>query len=182
MNLITPWKVQLACVNLSAHVDIEALAAEIHALHCASPRESKVPYTVTPEEFPEICQARDGIITEVVTDYIKQVFDHDPKNLRIDTFGKAFEKYQDLGAHLHGNSNVTSVFYPYGSPSGMLVFDPRGNASRGYPRPVRDGHFGNFYIQPEPGDLWIMPSYVEHSVSPVQEDLRLSMINDYFFD
>lgn len=181
MKTYEPWKTVIAHVNLAHRVDLEAIATEIHALHCASPRESKTPYTVTPEEFPVICQFRDDVVTGEIQKYIEQHFGVVAQYLTIDTFGKWFEKGTHLDAHLHGNSNVTSVFYPYGYDSGMLVNDPRFNACRGYPRSVRDTHFGNFFVAPEAGDLWIMPSYVQHSVPPVSEDLRVSLINDFHF-
>lgn len=182
MQLLTPWSVQIGRINLSDHINADEIATEIHTLHLVSPRESTTPYQVNAEEFPVICAARDGIIAEVVTEYINQVFNHRAQNLKIDTFGKAFEKHEGLDAHLHGNSNVTSVYYPYASDSGIRFFDPRGNASRGYPRSIRDSHFGEVYIQPKAGDLLIIPSYVAHSVAQASEDVRLSLINDFFFD
>lgn len=181
MEFHEPWKTMIARVNLAEHVDLEAIATEIHALHCASPRESTTIYPVTPEEFPVICQFRDDVVTGVIREYILRTFGVLAEELTIDTFGKWFERGSHLDAHLHGNSNVTSVFYPYEYNSGMLVNDPRFNACRGYPRHVRDAHFGNFFVAPQAGDLWIMPSYVQHSVPPVSEDLRVSLINDYHF-
>lgn len=181
MELFEPWKVQIARVNLADQVDLEALANEIFLLHNASPRESKTPYTVTPEEFPLICKFRDGLVTQVVSEYILRQFGVTPQNLTIDTFGKWFEKGTELGDHLHGNSCVTSVFYPYDYNSGMLLNDPRFNASRGYSRRVRDEHFGSMFVAPKAGDLWILPSYVQHNVPTVSEDLRVSLINDYYF-
>ena len=182
MQLLTPWSVQIGRININDRIIVEDIATEIHTLHLVSPREATVPHKATPEEFPAICSARDGVIKEAVQDYIRKVFGHEPKNLKIDTFGKAFEKYEGLDAHLHGNSNVTTVYYPYASNSGIRLFDPRGNASRGYPRSIRDSHFGELYIQPEAGDLLIIPSYVAHSVTAAEEHVRLSLINDFFFD
>lgn len=182
MQLLTPWAVQIGRVNIGHCIDADAIATEIHTLHLVSPRESTTPYQVNEEEFPVICAARDEVIAKEVRHYIARVFGHNAENMKIDTFGKAFEKYEGLDAHLHGNSNVTTVYYPYGSESGIRFFDPRGNASRGYPRKIRDSHFGELYIQPEAGDLLIVPSYVAHSVAIATEDVRLSLVNDFFFD
>lgn len=181
MQFIQPWQTKIACVNLADQLDLEGLANEIHQLHCASPRESKTPYAVTPEEFPLICQARDGVIFAQAMAFIRETFQLDPKDLTIDTFGKWFNKGEDLGAHLHGNSCVTSVFYPYDYGTGMTLQDPRFNAQRGYPRRVRDTHFCDFYVAPKAGDLWIMPSYVQHYIPTVKDDLRISLINDFHF-
>lgn len=182
METYSPWKTTIACINLADRVDLDALATEIHALHCVSPRESTTPYVVTAEEFPLICEFRDGIVTTAIKQYIRETFGIEPENLKIDTFGKWFEKGTNLDSHLHGNSSVTSVFYPYDYQSGMLLNDPRFNACRGYPRRVRDSHFKDFFVAPKAGDLWILPSYVQHSVPPVTEDLRVSLINDFHFE
>jgi hypothetical protein len=178
---IEPWKIQITKVNLADSVDLEGIANEIHALHCASPRDSAAPYAVTPEEFPLICALRDGVITKAVEAYCMESFGIIPEDLTIDTFGKWFEKGKNLGPHLHGNSCVTSVFYPFDYESGMTLHDPRFNACRGYSRRIRDTHFGDVYVNPKAGDLWIMPSYVMHNVPPVTEDLRVSLINDFHF-
>lgn len=182
LNYIEPWKTRILKINLASLIDLEALANEIFQLHCLAPRESKVPYAVTPAEFPRICELRDGLITQVVSQYIKDCYDIDPLNLAIDTFGKWFEQGTELGDHLHGNSCVTSVLYPYAYQSGMMVNDPRFNACRGYSRRVRDSHFANHFVQPEAGDLIIMPSYVMHSVPRVADELRVSLINDFHFE
>jgi hypothetical protein len=181
MEIIQPWQIKVARINIAEHVDLEGLAGEIHQLHCASPRESKTPYIVTPEEFPLICEARDGIITEKAKEFIKEAFGVDPLELAIDTFGKWFQKGEALGGHLHGNSCVTSVFYPYEYGTGMTLQDPRLNAQRGYSRRIRDNHFGDVYVQPKAGDLWLVPSYVPHYVPTVKDDLRISLINDFHF-
>jgi hypothetical protein len=181
MEFIQPWQVTIARVNLADRLDLDGLADEIHQLHCASPRESKTPYNVTPEEFPLICKARDGIIAAEVQKYIQHAFGVDPIEMVIDTFGKWFAKGEELGAHLHGNSCVTSVFYPYDYGTGMTLQDPRFNAQRGYSRRVRDSHFGDHYVVPKAGDLWIVPSYVQHYIPTVKDDLRISLINDFHF-
>lgn len=179
---IEPWKIKITRINLAEQVDLEEIANEIHMLHCLSSRESMITHEVTCDEFPLITQLRDGLITDAVITYCKEAFDITPENLKIDTFGKWFEKGKHLGPHLHGNSNVTSVFYPFDYESGMTLHDPRFNACRGYSRRVRDSHFGDFYVNPKGGDLWIMPSYIMHNVPPVSEDLRVSLINDFHFE
>ncbi|MNF92414.1 hypothetical protein D3C84_750580 [compost metagenome] len=63
----------------------------------------------------------------------------------------------------------------------MMIYDPRGNASRGYPRAIRDDHFSPYAVFPKAGDLYIMPSFLQHYVPTVKDDLRLSLINDYMF-
>jgi hypothetical protein len=181
MEIIQPWQVKIARVNIAEFVDLEGLAGEIHQLHCLSPRESATPYPVTPAEFPLICAARDGIITDKVSEYIEEAFGVSPLGMVIDTFGKWFGKGEELGSHLHGNSNVTSVFYPYEYSTGMMLMDPRFNAQRGYSRRVRDTHFGDYNARPKAGDLWIVPSYVQHSIPTVKDDLRISLINDFHF-
>lgn len=179
---IQPWKTQILKVNLAELIDLDALTSEIHSLHCVSPREASTPYVVTAEEFPLICHVRDDLITNLARQYISDCYGVEPKNLAIDTFGKWFEKGTELGDHLHGNSCVTSVLYPFAYDSGMLLNDPRFNACRGYSRRIRDTHFNNYFVKPEAGDLIIMPSYVMHSVPTVSDELRVSLINDFHFE
>lgn len=181
ISIFQPWQTKIARFNIANDVDLEALAGEIHTLHCLSPRESSTPYPVNPEDFPLICELRDGLLTKLAKGYIEECFNIVPEGMTIDTFGKWFTKGEALGSHLHGNSLVTSVFYPYSYAQGMVMTDPRFNASRGYPRRVRDTHFGDHIIKPEAGDVFFVPSYVQHSIAPVGEDLRVSLINDFFF-
>lgn len=181
MEIIEPWKMQIARVNLLSVVDNKAISEEIHVLHCLCPRESKTPLAITAEQFPALTHFRDKVLTPIVVDYIRQTFGVNPFDMTVDTFGKVFENNEGLGSHLHGNSLLTTVYYPEDTEAGMSLADPRFNASRGYPRPVRDGHFGNYYVSPKAGDLWIVPSYIQHSVESNPEDMRLSLINDFNF-
>lgn len=181
MNIIEPWKIQVAKANILAQVDNLQLMNEMHTLHCLCPRNSQTPYNVTAEEFPALVHFRDEVVRPLALTFIKDVFGVDALELTIDTFAKAFEKGENLDSHLHGNSCLTSVYYPEDSKAGMSLFDPRFNASRGYPRKVRDVHFGEYYVAPRAGDLWLMPSYIQHSVEPNGEEIRLSLINDFHF-
>lgn len=181
MKIIQPWKIEIAQYSLLEQVDNNAITEEVHMLHCLSPRDSLTPLVVTPEQFPALCHFRDKIVHGLVVDYIRRVFGVEPFDIATDTFGKVFDKQQGLGSHLHGNSCLTSVYYPSDSDAGMSLADPRFNASRGYPRSIRDNHFGEFYVAPKAGDLWIMPSYIQHSVAPSTEEMRLSLINDFHF-
>lgn len=181
MELIQPWKIEIAHMNLLDRVDNNAIAEEVHVLHCLCPRDSKTPLKVTAEQFPALAHFRDNVLTPIMIGYIRQALGANPYDITIDTFGKAFDKGEGLGSHLHGNSLITTVYYPEDSEAGMSLADPRFNASRGYPRPIRDKHFGEYYVSPKAGGLWIMPSYIQHSVEANQEEIRLSLINDFHF-
>ena len=181
MNIIQPWKIEIAQINLLDKVDNDKLIEEIHLLHCLSPRNSLTPLAVEASQFPALSQFRDEILKPLAEQYIRTVFGVEPKDVQVDTFGKAFEHHEGLGSHLHGNSCLTSVYYPEDSAAGMSLVDPRFNASRGYPRTVRDNHFGEHFVAPKKGDLWLMPSYIQHSVAANPGELRLSLINDFHF-
>jgi len=181
MDFIEPWRIKLACVNFAGQVDIEGLANEIFLLNDATPPESKIPYVVTAEEFPLICAFRDGLITDALHRYIREVFNIEPQDMVLDTFGKWIKRGTELGAHIHGSSGITSIFYPFDYTSGLMVSDPRFTASRGYSRRIRDEHFDNYRVTPKAGDLWIIPSYIQHSVPTVNEDMRLSLVNECYF-
>lgn len=181
MELIQPWKTVIAKINLADVIHLEALANEIMSLHSISPAESETAYKVTPEEFPYLCEVRDNIITPLVQTYVKESMDFDLTKFTVDTFGKWFPAGSDLAPHTHGSTGITTVFYPADYRSSMMVYDPRNNASRGYPRKIRDNYFAPYTIYPKAGDLIIMPSYLQHYVPTVEDDLRLSLINDYMF-
>lgn len=181
MNLIQPWKIEIGQINLLDKVDNAAILEEIYTLHCLCPRSSQTPLELTAEQFPALVHFRDVILRPLAEDYINRIFEVSPTDITIDTFGKAFDPQEGLGSHLHGNSCLTSVYYPEDSKAGMSLVDPRFNASRGYPRPVRDKHFGEHYVAPKAGDLWLMPSYIQHSVEANPGDVRLSLINDFHF-
>lgn len=181
MELINPWKITIGKINLLDQVDNKAISDEIHVLHCLCPRDSKTPLKITTEQFPALVKFRDDVLTPLVVKYIQDVFGVNPTDIMVDTFGKVFDHQEGLGSHLHGNSCITTVYYPEDTEAGMSLADPRFNASRGYPRPIRDDHFGNFYVAPKAGDLWIVPSYIQHSVEANPEDMRLSLINDFNF-
>lgn len=181
MEFTPLWKVEIAKVNLLDRVNNEALIEEVHLLHCLCPRESDRALALTKEQFPALVAFRDDILLPQAHAYIRNVFGVVPSDITVDTFGKVFGDKEGLGHHLHGNSMLTTVYYPEDSSAGMTLFDPRFNASRGYPRSIRDGHFGDHYITPKAGDLWIMPSYLQHNVEPNKQDMRISLINDFHF-
>lgn len=181
MELIQPWNTSILKANVSHMCNVEAIAAEILTLHSLSPQESRTAYKVTPEEFPALCDFRDRVVTNLVQSYVQQTMGFDLTQFTVDTFGKWFAKGTDLAPHTHGNTGITSIFYPENYESGMSIFDPRGNASRGYPRAIRDEHFAPYHVFPKAGDLYIFPAFLQHYVPTVKDDLRLSLINDYMF-
>lgn len=181
MDIIPLWKVEIAKVNVLDKVDNSKLIEEVHLLHCLCPRDSHKALDLTADQFPALIDFRENVLTPLVEDYIRRVFEVLPSDIVIDTFGKVFDNKEGLGSHLHGNSMLTTVYYPEDSAAGMTLFDPRFNASRGYPRSIRDHHFGDHYITPKAGDVWIMPSYLQHNVEANSQDMRLSLINDFHF-
>lgn len=181
--LTQPWKTEIGLAYFGTDHDMTALSNEIIAIHAMSHNDDDKPFEVTKDLCPLVIEFRDRYITPHVKHYIERAFNRKPNDieLKVDTFGKWFQQGQELGAHLHGGTAVTTVFYPADTQAKLMVFDPRFNASRGYPRDIRDNHFGEFIFHPKAGDLIIMPSYLMHSVTTVQEEARLSLVNDYSF-
>jgi hypothetical protein len=186
--LVRPWNIQYAHVNLlnglhypEGIVDNDKLKDEIHALHCLTHEDDVKPVDITAEISPEVVRVRDEVIAPLVKTFIRDCLGMSVDELRVDSFAKWFTKGQELGAHLHGGTGVTTVYYPDDTSAPLTLFDPRFNASRGYPREVRDNHFGNRVVFPKAGDLLILPSYILHSVASVKEENRLSLVNDFSF-
>lgn len=181
MRLIQPWKIQIGHFNIAHLVDLDALRDEILQLHCLTHNDDSRPHITNPEESPEVIRVRDEIITPLVKQFSLEALGFEMGEFRVDTFGKWFKQGQELTAHLHGGTGITTVFYPSATEAQLIAFDPRGNACRGYPRQIRDEHFGNYNIHPEEGDVYILPSYIQHCVTTISEDMRLSLVNDYIF-
>lgn len=181
MELIQPWNTSILKANVANMVNLQDIANEILSLHSLSPQESKTAYKVTPEEFPKLCDFRDRVVTGLVKEFLLQTMGYELKDFTVDTFGKWFAQGKDLAPHTHGNAGITSILYPEDYESGMSIFDPRGNASRGYPRAIRDEHFSPYYVFPKAGDLYIFPAFLQHYVPTVKDDVRLSLINDFMF-
>jgi len=182
MKLIEPWRTRIAVTNLADKCDLQAIGDEILALHCMSPEGDDKPYPATREEFPELIGVRDTWITPIVVDFIKQEFGYDYQNVKVESFGRWLAEGKSLGAHLHGSSAITTILYPDDYESEIVLYDPRGNACRGYPRSVRDSYFGDFKYSPAAGDLVVLPSYLQHYVPPVKDEMRLTLVNDYYIE
>lgn len=182
MELIEPWRTRIGIVNLKGKCKLEAVGDEILALHCMSPEGDETPYPATREEFPDIIETRDNWITPAVVEYFKQEFDYNYQDVKVESFGRWLAVGKSLGAHLHGSSAVTTILYPDDYDSEIVLYDPRGNACRGYPRSVRDGYFGDFKYTPKAGDLVILPSYLQHYVPPVKDEMRLTLVSDYYIE
>lgn len=189
MNVIQPWKIEIAIVNMVDYrpavptaPDNAALLEEIHALHCLTHDDDEVPLEITRELSPVVVDFRENFVAPKVIEFMRDCMGFEVTSpARIDTFAKWFKPGQDLGAHLHGGTHITTVYYPADSEAALMIFDPRFNASRGYPQQVRDKHFAPYVFHPRAGDLVIMPSYLMHGVKVVQEEMRLSLVNDFFF-
>jgi len=125
---------------------------------------------------------RDNIITPEVVAYIQAEFGvmvH-ADDLDVLTQCVIVPPGGDIETHIHAMSSVTVIMYPIESSARLVVLDPRTTACRGYPSQIVTTHFGNLRIDPQPGDVYILPSYLQHSVNAVGAELRLSFVNDYF--
>lgn len=181
MELIQPWTTSILKANVKNMINLDSVASEIMALHSLTPQESAATYPINPEEFPVLCDFRDRVCTNLVKEFVRQTMGYELKEIVVETFGKWLAQGKELGPHTHGSTGITTILYPADYKSGIILYDPRGNACRGYPREIRDGHFAPFTITPKAGDLYIIPSYIQHYVPTVEDELRLSLINDYMF-
>lgn len=181
MKLIEPWKTAIGMINIKDKVDLAALADEIIQLHCLTHDDDTKPFKTDDSITPLCMKLIDDHITPAVKIFCKEAMGFDLTDFRIDTFGKWFKAGQNLTAHLHGGTGITTIFYCADSKDSLISFDPRGNACRGYPRDVRDNHFGNLVIAPKAGDIYIVPSYIQHCIPTVEDEMRLSLVNDYLF-
>lgn len=175
------WSTPIVRLNLKAQFDMEAYRDEIFAMYNMTGGEDSIQTLITPEMFPITFEMRDQVITPAVKEYCRTHFDYEMGAFYVDTNGKWIPEGEGLYPHYHPGSLFSALCYPADSKNGMTMFDPRGNARRGYPKKIRNGsHFANFNISPQEGDVYLFPSYVQHSVAHVTEDLRLSLLHEYY--
>lgn len=79
-------------------------------------------------------------------------------------WGQVYYQNESLPYHNH-ESVLTGVLYLTVPSAEVHFHDPRGNASRNYPREFDDiGFFDTLKVMPKSGDIVIFPSYLFHSV------------------
>ncbi|MNZ89444.1 hypothetical protein D3C78_1083690 [compost metagenome] len=182
MNIIQPWETPIGHSNFAQCLDLAALKDEIGALALMSDQEDGGQrYVNDYDTFPNIVHLLRDIIDHEVKEYIQNMWNYGLGEFRRETNAKWIPPGEGLYPHYHPGSQVSAIFYPEDSPSGLAMFDPRGNACRGYPKQIRNRYMAPHLISPAAGDLWIFPSFVQHSVSYVKEDTRLSMLCEYYF-
>jgi len=180
METISLWATPLAKINVADQFDMAAYADEVFTLFSMTNGEDDRQRCIDEELFPIILTMRDEVITPAVQAYCQEHFGEAMFPFYVETNGKWIENGEGLYPHLHPGSIVSAICYPGDSTNALTMFDPRMNAMRGYPKRMRNHHFPNFKISPKQGDVWIFPSYVQHSVSHVTEDMRLSLLHEYY--
>jgi uncharacterized protein (TIGR02466 family) len=180
METLSLWATPVARINVADQFDMQAWADEVFTMYSMTNGEDDRQRFVDPELFPIILEMRDQIITPAVNAFCKEHFGQDMEKYYVETNGKWIVEGEGLYAHLHPGSVLSAICYPNDSTNGLNMFDPRLNAMRGYPKRMRNHHFANFRISPKQGDVWIFPSYAQHSVSHVTEEVRLSLLHEYY--
>lgn len=182
MRFVQPWKIEIAHLNVAHCIDMEDLRNEIAALSIMSGQEDEGQTFVTDKLCPGIIHLRDDIITNAVRDYTKACWNYPMEDFRSETNAKWIKEGEGLYPHVHAGSQMSAIFYPDTAETGLNFFDPRMNVSRGYPKVIRNRDMSMYQITPEAGDIWIFPSYLQHSVSHVRGDTRLSLLTEYYFN
>lgn len=180
METLSLWATPLAKINVADQFDMAAWADEVFAMYTMTNGEDDSQQFITPELFPVMLEMRDQVITPAVQAFCKEHFNQEMDHYYVETNGKWIVEGEGLYPHLHPGSTLSAICYPGDSTNGLNMFDPRFNARRGYPKAMRNHHFANFQISPKKGDIWIFPSYVQHSVSHVTEEIRLSLLHEYY--
>lgn len=126
---------------------------------------------------------QDFINTILLKEFIKysiEEFKHEPIDYEIKAFYRVSDKDSYMDPHQHSGSSLTSIVYLYSDGSGnLLVHDPRSQAQRGYIKDILNKEFGTKVIVPFTSDIYIMPSYLLHTVRPSSETLRALLVVDF---
>lgn len=183
MERIQPWTTVIGKFNIADQVDLDVIAGAILA-NSMQVNGSFASIIDSSPEAADLVDLRDRCITPKVLEYIREEFGMNlaPQDVDILSQCVCIQDGADLEHHVHAMSSLTVVMYPVDAASRLVLVDPRGNACRGYPRHVVREQFGNHRITPKAGDVYIIPSYILHSVNVVKDELRLSFVNDYFLD
>lgn len=181
MQTIEPWRSVIGHFNLGPMFDVNGLQEEAFTLNQMATDEDEKQRYLDPDLFKLIMGTRDSVITPAVTAYAKNLWDYDiTGRFEVETNAKWIPEGEGLFPHYHPGSCISVIVYPQDSKSGLNIFDPRVHACRGYPKEIRDKHFAAYKISPKAGDVYIFPSYMQHSVSYVQEDVRMSILHEYY--
>lgn len=181
LNIIEPWRSVIAHVNIADMFDMEALYNEAFALNAMATGEDVTQSCVDKEMFPLLVGIRDAVVTPAVAAYARSLWQYEiAGRCEVETNAKWIPEGEGLFPHYHPGSCISAIVYPQDSKSGLNMFDPRGHACRGYPKEIRDKFFAVHRISPKAGDIFIFPSYMQHSVSYVQEDVRMSILHEYY--
>ncbi len=182
MELLQPWRTQIAKINVADQVDLEAIVQELLSI----PRDQNHDLTISgdldQELVANILKLHEEIVVPKAYWYMSEVLDYPVTHMSRKTWGVVLADGLELVPHYHAGSLLTTVFYPIDSEAHLTLFDPRGNACRGYPVEIRDKHFKNCNLVPRAGDLYVFPSYIHHYVTPTHNALRLSIATDFFLD
>lgn len=182
METLQLWSVPLLRFNVADQFNMAEYADEVLSLFAMTDGEDDRQLVIKNKElFPIILEMRDKVITPKVMEYAKEHFNFNISEFYVDTNGKWIPEGEGLFPHFHPGSVISAICYPSDSTNSMVMFDPKGNACRGYPKRMRNSpHFANFKVSPKAGDVLIFPSYVQHSVPNVDEATRLSLLHEYY--
>jgi hypothetical protein len=181
LDIIEPWRSVIGHINIGHLFNMEELHNEAFTLNMMATDEDATQSFLDKALFPTLLGIRDSVITPAVRAYALNQWEYDIQGrFQVETNAKWIKEGEGLYPHNHAGSCISAIIYPQDSKSGLNLFDPRGHACRGYPKAIRDKFFSTAHISPQAGDIYIFPSYMQHSVSYVQEDVRMSILHEYY--
>jgi len=74
--------------------------------------------------------------------------------------------HKKVAVHNHSGAQLSGVFYLCVPEGDLVLYDPRYNANRGYPTPVRDIEFPIHTLAVTEGDCVVFPSFLWHESTP----------------
>lgn len=170
------WQTTIELHDLADQCDLEMALTE--CLLVSNALHDKENRPLEQWDAPELLRIHRELIEPLFLKYLDDVYGHRPDGLKVSNWVFGGNGGGGLECHVHSGSHFSAVFYPTDSSGQIVLCDPRFNASRGYPREIIDNHFSKRKITPKAGQLLIMPSFVEHFVTPHPDKLRLSFVSD----
>jgi hypothetical protein len=131
-------------------------------------------------------QFKKSVIEPIFDQYLQKVF-----NIKLDQCHDSFFKSwlagpnsgYSIGAHNHSGASVSAVFYllceEQNQGGELVLMDPRMNANRGYPTPMKTP-FQDQWYSPKTGEVAVFPSFLYHHAMLFRGKLRIAMPVDFF--
>jgi hypothetical protein len=180
------WPTTILVSEVEDKTLLNSVTSEVLANHVSKPSNELQHFDLLNEGGEDLLQFKIRVVEPMFDQYLRKVF-----NVKLsqchDHFFKSWltgpNSGYSIGAHNHSGAAVSAVFYllceEQNQGGELVLMDPRMNANRGYPIPMKTP-FADAYYAPKTGQVAIFPSFVYHHAMLFRGRLRIAMPVDFF--